>query len=265
MSDSDVMLNCGTHSCPSKCHQLSDHSKMRCERVIKSKCTRGHKLAVPCFRNNGACRFCTDEDEKKEKLRQRNLKLDIARADKQKEYERFLAGLQDEIEDVRRQKKDQYEENERQKVIDRHRAELEKLRTVCDATWDESIKDFIPSGIPSIPNQSDEKSSQGGNLPPSKANPVKKSGSVNKPKVASPAQKDWDYQKKFEGAHSDEIDTLMGMIGLENVKGTFLTIKAQVDIATKQGVDIANERFGTVLVGNPGTGRFASTIYQYRG
>lgn len=73
--------------------------------------------------------------------------------------------------------------------------------------------------------------------------------------MKSSAQADWDHQKYFERAQSDEIDTLMGMIGLENVKAKFLTIKAQVDTAIRQNVDLKSERFGTVLVGNPGTGK----------
>ena len=70
----------------------------------------------------------------------------------------------------------------------------------------------------------------------------------------SGAQADWDYQKQFQGAQSDKIDSLMEMIGLEEVKAKFLTIKAQVDTAIRQNVDLKDERFGTVLVGNPGTG-----------
>lgn len=251
-SDSDVMLSCGIHSCPSKCHQLSDHSKMECKRVVKWKCTRGHSLAVACFKNNGACRFCTEEDEKKEKQRQRNLRLDIARAEKQKEYERVLASLQDEIEDERRRMKDQHDENERERVIERHRNELLRLKTKKGPLLDRTNVNSTQAGPPSSPKNPDEKSSQGGNQPSGKAT----DSSVNKPEaVSSPAQQEWDYLKKFERAQSDEIDTLMGMIGLEDVKAQFLTIKAQVDLAIRQRVDLSDERFGTVLIGNPGTGR----------
>ncbi|KAF5857988.1 hypothetical protein ETB97_004987 [Aspergillus alliaceus] len=67
------------------------------------------------------------------------------------------------------------------------------------------------------------------------------------------AKDEWDYQKQFLGARSDSIDKLMAMIGLEQVKDKFLTIKTRVDTALRQGVDMSKERFGSVLIGNPGT------------
>lgn len=257
MSDSDAILKCGIHSCPSKCHQLADHSKMECQRVIKWNCSRGHSLTTACFKNNGTCRFCTEEEERKEKQRQRNLRLDIARAEKQKKYERVLTSLQDEIEEERRRKNDEHEETERQRVINRTRAELIKLRS-SDSPPPE--RNGSSTSSPTSPRSPNDTSSEGGTPVSGNNSP----NEANKPKASpSPAQQDWDYQKKFERAQSDEIDTLMGMIGLENVKSEFLTIKAQVDTAIRQGVDLSNERFGTVLVGNPGTGRFDSIIHQY--
>lgn len=56
-------------------------------------------------------------------------------------------------------------------------------------------------------------------------------------------------------AQSSEIDKLMEMIGLESVKEKFLSIKANVDVAVRQGVDLNKNRYGTILPGNPGTGK----------
>ena len=46
----------------------------------------------------------------------------------------------------------------------------------------------------------------------------------------------------------------MGMIGLEDVKEQFLSIKEKIDTAVRQNVDMKDERFGAALLGNPGTG-----------
>ncbi|KAL3444997.1 hypothetical protein BJX65DRAFT_297291 [Aspergillus insuetus] len=47
----------------------------------------------------------------------------------------------------------------------------------------------------------------------------------------------------------------MSMIGLKSIKLKFLAIKAQVDTALRQNIDFKEERFGSVLLGNPGTGK----------
>ncbi|GME34132.1 NFX1-type zinc finger-containing protein 1 [Neofusicoccum parvum] len=45
------------------------------------------------------------------------------------------------------------------------------------------------------------------------------------------------------------------MIGLENVKEEFLDIKAKIEVAIRQNIDMKNERLGAALLGNPGTGK----------
>jgi hypothetical protein len=43
--------------------------------------------------------------------------------------------------------------------------------------------------------------------------------------------------------------------GLEAVKQQFLDIKAKVDTIVRQNVSLKGERYGAVLLGNPGTGK----------
>ncbi|CAG8072301.1 unnamed protein product [Penicillium salamii] len=74
-------------------------------------------------------------------------------------------------------------------------------------------------------------------------------------KKPSEAKSEWDYQKKFCMAQSKEFDELMDMVGLESVKAKFLAIKSKVDTSIRQGVSLDRERFGSVLLGNPGTGK----------
>ncbi|KAI1807173.1 P-loop containing nucleoside triphosphate hydrolase protein [Daldinia bambusicola] len=75
------------------------------------------------------------------------------------------------------------------------------------------------------------------------------------PRGPSAAEADWHYQKKYENAFNEALDSLFKMIGLETVKKEFLAIKARIDTAVRQGVDTKDERFGAALLGNPGTGK----------
>jgi hypothetical protein len=46
----------------------------------------------------------------------------------------------------------------------------------------------------------------------------------------------------------------MAMIGLEDVKQEFLTIKSKVDLTLRQNTLLASKRFSCSMLGNPGTG-----------
>ncbi len=72
--------------------------------------------------------------------------------------------------------------------------------------------------------------------------------------LAESAQEEWELCKELEGARNKTLDKLMDMIGLEEVKMTFLEIKAKVDTKVRQNVALTSERFNCTLLGNPGTG-----------
>lgn len=225
---------------------------MTCYKIVDSTCPRGHRTAQSCFQSGGICRHCVAEDEANEKRRRRDTKLEAERERKQKQYARELAELQEEIKRERRLQRDDYESRQRQKIFDQHRAELAKLKS-----GDKSPPDDISVDIKGDEHHPGVNGSAGpepyheqSGKPGDKAN-----GNGTSQPAQSGAQADWDFQKRFEGAQSAEIDTLMGMIGLDGIKEKFLSIKAQVDTAIRQNVDLKNERFGTVLVGNPGTGK----------
>jgi DNA replication protein DnaC len=93
--------------------------------------------------------------------------------------------------------------------------------------------------------------------PPSSVAPVEcspESYLQDKP-VLSPAEKEWVRQKEQDNASNDAIDSLMAMTGLAQVKDQFLRIKAKVDTVVRQNTTLNKERFGIVLLGNPGTGK----------
>ena len=237
-----MILNCGLHACPQNCHQLSDHSRMDCRAVVEHTCSRGHHLSTPCFQVDRFCRRCNAEDREKEAKRQRDLKLDMERE----------------------RKKNEAEQEQRQRVLQQYQNDLAKLKSRGNSSVSNVNNDGsqpkekasimtapnsttitnagrTPSGSSAFANSQQDDSSRTQNTEPSEAR--------------SEARDDWEYQKKFEGAQNDHIDELMEMIGLEKVKQKFLTIKAQVDTAVRQNVNLKDQRFGSVLTGNPGTGK----------
>ena len=67
------------------------------------------------------------------------------------------------------------------------------------------------------------------------------------------------YQDEDEQDPSQStLRELMSMVGLEEVKAHFLKIKARVETAKRQGVDLSKERLEVNFVGNLGTGEFLS-------
>ena len=45
---SGTLLNYKKHYCPSKCHRLSDHSRMHCEVLLSTRCAAGHIRKWKC-------------------------------------------------------------------------------------------------------------------------------------------------------------------------------------------------------------------------
>ncbi|KAB8232587.1 P-loop containing nucleoside triphosphate hydrolase protein [Aspergillus alliaceus] len=264
-----VKLACRVHTCPYKCHQLSDHSKMKCQKITEWNCSRGHKITCLCFQANGACPPCISEDRAKEAKKKRDMKLELERERKQREYMRELAELQDEISHERRLRRERREDKDRQRVLAQHRNDLQGLRsTDLSNKGSTEIDMFTTGGTNTSATNSNGNSNV--NVISSSTHPLlstkKEADKAVKNNPAQPvppepmpdnlsAKDEWDYQKQFLGARSDSIDKLMAMIGPEQVKDKFLTIKTRVDTALRQGVDLSKERFGSVLIGNPGTGK----------
>ncbi|RDW79143.1 protein GbpA [Aspergillus mulundensis] len=221
-----------------------DHSKMQCRNIVEWTCTRDHRLKIPCFQQKGSCYRCTEEDRERKRRRQRDLELDVKSEEKRREYARQLARIQDEIAHERRLQKEDRDEKERQHTLRQHRDDLEGMKN-------RALERFRVS-------QEADKLTDHGPSSKEQLSKFDQSKRTNSPDIVTPlssTEQDWQYQKDYEGAQSEEHDKLMGMIGLESIKAKFLTIKAQVDAALRQNVDFKGERFGSVLLGNPGTGK----------
>lgn len=250
MNDSGTNLNCGLHDCPHKCHQLSDHSKMDCHKIVDWTCSRNHKVTMPCFQQKKKCHRCAEEDKELERRRERDLQLDLDREAKQRAYAHQLALIKDEIAHERRLQKEDQDEEERQRILKQQQQDLERLKARATEqsqqnhlVVDKSSKQHLPPSNGPTPGTA------------SNTGTSENTDGSDVSKALSSAEQDWDYQKQYEGAQSEELDKLMAMIGLESIKTKFLAIKAQVDAAVRQKVDFKSERFGSVLLGNPGTGK----------
>lgn len=233
---------------------------MECRRIVDWKCSRGHRLTISCSKTSSACRFCIKEDQAEERRRHRDLKLDAERQRKQNDYARRLAEAQDEIAHLKRIQRDTLDDAERQNILSQHQQELEKLKSSKTPKTPQKHIDPYAGATTGV-----AVTNAAGQITPA-ATPVatpdrssiveqEKGDETQQPETSSPSKDDWEYQKQFLNAQSEEIDKLMDMIGLESVKEGFLTIKAKVDIAVSQNVKLDRERFGTVLLGNPGTGK----------
>lgn len=244
---------------------------MKCTRIVKWKCPRGHSLSLSCSQAKGSCRFCIQEDQVKERRRKRDLELEQERQRKQNEYARQLAEAQEEASHLKRVRRDEFDDAERARVLEQHRQEIEDLKNPPQIpSPPASPQRRLSSGTIASTASTTEASSDSSGTPStiteassdSSVTVTRKSHSVQPtsrqampPKKTSAAKGDWDYQKKFLNAQSQEIDKLIDMIGLESVKTKFLSIKAKVDVSIRQNIDLNHDRFGSVLLGNPGTGK----------
>ncbi|KAK4163750.1 putative AAA family ATPase [Cladorrhinum sp. PSN259] len=252
----NALLRCGVHTCRFRCHRVVDHSKADCRELTDKVCERKHKTRVRCGSESSSCIKCIKEDkENEQRIKQqlkiqeereremeqrmrRDLKLEEGRRAREAAYQAKLQILQDEIEHQRRINKEESEEQTRSGILKQHEAELGALKEAEDrlrqlnahraqlaaeAASNRSQRKKVPDNRPTEPLQG--------------------------------AEAEWDFLKKSEGASSKPLDDLMGMIGLEEVKQAFISIKSKVDTSLRQGVSLAQERFSCSMLGNPGTGK----------
>ena len=77
---------------------------------------------------------------------------------------------------------------------------------------------------------------------------------------SSEAKKDWEHQKAMGSHPNRDIESLMEMIGLEEVKLQVLQIKAKIEVSKRQNADIRKDRLNVSFLGNPGTGKCSQSI-----
>ncbi|KAK4501494.1 hypothetical protein PRZ48_007303 [Zasmidium cellare] len=247
-----VLLSCGLHQCPRKCHRLADHTKMKCSHIMRETCPQGHVLTRKCSDGHPAsCHICDAEAAAKLARQARDLELEQKRQARQAAYAAHLAAIEDELARIREDSKAKAEQEQQEQLLHQRQKDIEtaKVRKAQKEAADHAKQMQQNAKQPGGTN------SESNPQPSVPANPDASAQVIND--TSSEAQKDWEYQKTFEGAVNPALDDLMGMIGLEGVKEQFLEIKSKVDLLVRQDLSeqLQKERFGTALLGNPGTGK----------
>ena len=84
LGNSEALLGCKMHHCPLKCHQDSDHSWVRCDFPLSTRCAKGHTRKRKCHEGPpGFCLKCAQE-----LLAAEEVKSNQARQREQRETER---------------------------------------------------------------------------------------------------------------------------------------------------------------------------------
>ena len=258
------MLSCKRHPCPSKCHQLADHSQMLCEQLSTDQCPAGHSQQWKCHKGPPpTCIKCERQQELAEKKRQERFALQERRDAEQRDHERQMAEL--EAKEARERETIRYaqEDKERKRALEQKRMDVEAVVERARAATSPPAQ--APTH-PQPPSPTDSPLAASVPVAPLAETPIPKSqptptvstspstqSSTAKPKTSA-AKEEWERQKKLEGAVNPPIDAIMAMTGLEDVKKQVLRIKSTVDTSTRQGTDLKGERFNIAMLGNPGTG-----------
>ncbi|KAH7929198.1 P-loop containing nucleoside triphosphate hydrolase protein [Leucogyrophana mollusca] len=249
-----AMLSCGLHRCPSRCHQLSDHSKMPCEYMLYAKCTANvHDQSWRCRQGQPAtCSNCDRDAKRAEQqrmedfLRRQKQEADrLAHEYRMADIEAKFALENEALADARlaRQRADAIRQKE--KDLEAARAMAKNASRIQGTSAPRSPP---LQGNATLETKPTVKPSNAPNEPPAPPPP-------STPVTRSIARDDWQRQKDIDGAYNDSIDAIMDMIGLEDVKSQVLKIKAKIDLAKRHGLSLDKERLNLVLLGNPGTGK----------
>lgn len=274
---SGVLLKCKVHHCPSSCHQVFDHSKMLCRAIVELKCPNGHTNKSQCHEGlpSTTCSKC--EKERKEAIEQARKDLDdqMRRDDMIRKHQKEVEKVQKEIDKIQHEIQDALLKSEQDAVMAQKKKDLSALQERLNQTRSAPLQD--PSATPaqnspSFPKNVPQRTAITTPQPPQeipKSNVPDKKDNIQKHLQAcldhnsSPSNTEWQRQKDQENAKNPAIEKIMEMIGLEDVKSQVLRIKSKVDLSKRQGTDLRKERFGLVLLGNPGTGMYLFSSLKY--
>ena len=254
-----AMLNCGIHLCPQKCHQLYDHSKTACNHVLNATCPKGHIKRWKCHMVAPiACPQCEKEAKDLERRLDKAFEQQRRRDREAQEHTRRMAELQDQMDVAAQNLRDKQVAKDRAQAIQQKQNDIAALLSMAQQAPNPAIQPSRNGAEP--PRNATEPLVASG----SQSNPQKLSAQpeVAKPvdvrpsqsQEKSPATVEWQRQKDVENERNDAIDSIMEMVGLEDVKSQILRIKAKVHISLRQGTDVKGERFNIALLGNPGSG-----------
>ncbi|KAJ8121165.1 hypothetical protein ONZ43_g2319 [Nemania bipapillata] len=273
-------LKCGVHKCQRSCHYRSDHSKMKCDKIIDVKCPKGHVQKRKCYEKQPLkCKKCEIEETRAAKVLERDLEIQERRVRDQVRHDMEIAELDMQIRKIREEVEDKKVAQERAQALEQKKHDLEAAQRLVTQTMQQVSQKASPvptssAAMPQTSNSqartpqptrqasvagasaSDNNNSGNTGTQGQKTTPIPKSPDP-KPTASkkSASELEWERQKKIEGASNAAIDDLMALTGLEEVKEKFLSIKAKIETVARQGIDMKKERMAMVMLGNPGTGK----------
>lgn len=225
---------------------------MKCSQIVRSQCPVGHVQAWECYQTKPSiCKACEKKRLADEKKAREDFDRQQARASVEQQYAAQIAELDDQIRLIREQQQDTRRSQELMHAVEQKKRDLDNAKVMAVRTTESAQ-------MPSAKTLSRE-------TPVVPVTPLDATGATtyvaepSSPGAASvepgsPSELEWERMKLHENIRNDALDSLMKMTGLEHVKQQFLTVKARIDTSHRQGTDLKKERFGAVLLGNPGTG-----------
>ncbi|KAF5346141.1 hypothetical protein D9758_009985 [Tetrapyrgos nigripes] len=297
-----VMLSCGQHTCPLKCHKLSDHSKMACQHIIPSQCPKGHDKSRKCSDADiPTCKKCDKEQKAAEARQQKEFARRKKLQEDEAEHSRHVAQVEEERRLEEQTLRDLQLKQDRDNALSQKQQDLQSLKDRINQLRTSASKVSTPSPAQTpvqAPKSASSPTSKKGTgtvtnhaanspsaTPPSGSTgssssstpttrPSSKSSTLKSPTLRktqptlgavptsnptatnpSPSEQKWQDKKSMEGAANASIDAIMEMVGLEKVKEEVVQIYEMIEVMKRQDVPVQNERWSSVFLGNPGTGK----------
>ena len=244
---------------------------MQCQHINEMKCPKGHIQTWKCHESPpliATCPKCERATKLAEKKKSKALALQQKRDAEDLAHAQRLADLEEKIAVAQQDRRDRQLAEDRTRAIEQKEKDLETaLSRMSQAAATPPIiarvsdEHFSPPTVTTESNTAPASSPRGiATSNPSKA--TKPPSSLPAPpEVISPSQKDWQRRKEIDGASNDTTDSIMELIGLEEVKMQVLRIYAKIEVTKRQGTSLKGERFNIVLLGNPGTGLSLLSVF----
>ena len=229
---------------------------MKCDAIMNDECSKKHKYSWRCYKGRPKlCPKCDAEAEAAERRKKRDFDLEIKRQAIQMDHARKLAEVQQKIDEQHMFLKDLADEKDRTNTLSQKLKDLENLKTTAIRVMNQQRQEHTAT-----PKKLDSSLNNAHTPAMNHKDRFAASGSnshqgQNISNNTSSASDEWQRQKAMEGQSNEAIESLMGMIGLEEVKERFLSIKAKVETVVRQNSSLKDERFSAALLGNPGTGK----------
>lgn len=225
---------------------------MPCDYVLHDKCEKGHVRSWKCRSSApDSCQKCKRNERIIQIKERKALELQEQREKAEREHLGQMAELDEKLKAQSQKLKDTQLAMERSRAIQQKKIDLAAGRSqVVNASIVPSVApESSRASLLRTPNMTQTDARLHNNqdsIPPSK------SLGGNRESLA---KIEWQRQKEVENASNEAIDSMMKMVGLEDVKSQVLRIKAKIDVGLRQGANMEGERVNAIFQGNPGTGK----------